>query len=107
MKTIRFLKLNSKGTKKQKIYDEEYEEAKNKAEEEYRKEAEAAKAEYLEKIQKTNAEIAEWKKKAELRANSAYTQNAPVTVLKDMLDSDIAKAEDLLKRTYQACNDLY
>lgn len=91
----------------QKLYDEEYDEQQKQAREEYIRACEEAHAKRSAEILKLEAEIAKCKQELERCSDPARIATTPEKALKDMIDANIANAEDLLRRTYDACKQLY
>ena len=104
---MEYARALAEATHKQKVYDDEYEEAKKQAQEKYNTEYEAEKEYILNEIQQVQAEIEAWEEKAKLNASPEFLASSPAAVAKEIVASDIEKAEELLRKTYEACNKLY
>lgn len=104
---LEYSRLLAQCTHQQKVYDDEYEAQVKQAEDEYLRKCNEARANHEAVIAECKEAIAEWEQKTAFFATPAFLENSPEKALRDILEADIAQAEDLFKRTYQARNQLY
>ena len=104
---LEYSRLLAQCTHQQKIYDDEYEMQVKHAEAAYLCKCDEARARHKAAIADCMDAIIEWEQKRDFCTTPAFLGNTPEKFLKDILDADIAQAEDLFKRTYQARNQLY
>lgn len=94
-------------THQQKIYDDEYNEELKRAESEYLRLCEESKIRHEKTLQECKEAITKWEYEISKLSDSEFIANTPENALKNILAADIANAEDLLKRTYDARKQLY
>lgn len=104
---LEYSRLLAQCPHQQKVYDDEYEAQVKQAEDEYLRKCNEARANHEAVIAECKEAIAEWEQKTAFFATPAFLENSPEKALRDILEADIAQAEDLFKRTYQARNQLY